>query len=555
MSGEGCSGLTRRTVLAGAAAAGAAGLVSPAAGLADALERPSHRQSSIFSRWVGAVAGESSELAAPRRFALLGVQWDGPADARIELRVRAHTGKWCRWALASELGHGPDGPARRRPFVGDPVWTGAADLVQLRTSRPVHGVRIHFVSASIPEAAAAASFPLAQPVLDAGAGQPAIIAREAWSHGAPPSVPPGYGVVKMAFVHHTDNPNGYSAAEVPAILFSIYQFHRFVRGWHDIGYNFVIDLFGRIWEARKGGIDQAVVGAQAGGYNLESTGVAVLGTFMDVVPSHAAINALEHLLAWKLSLHGLPTLGNVTVVVDPADAFYTPFKPGAHVSLPRVAGHRQGCTTDCPGNAFFARLPSIRAVVARLAGTPATLTLTTPTAAAAVAVAPASVVLSGRLRMLHGAPLAGATVELQTLASGGVTQGFASVTTAADGTWSSPIDVSRNTLVQALHRDAPAVISKLVEIAVAPSIELTVESTAPLRVAGQITPAKRHATIDVYALHGRHRRLVSHKRVAVRKGRFAATIPVRGAGRHVLVARTQADAANAAGASQAIVVA
>ena len=211
-----------------------------------------------------------------------------------------------RWALASELGHGPDRPARPTPLIGDPIWTGPADLVQLRTSTPVHGVRLHFVSVPIPGAAQAASFPLAQPVLDAGPGQPPIIAREAWSHGAPPAVPPAYGDVKLAFVHHTDNANGYSAAEVPAMLFAIYQFHRFVRGWNDIGYNFVIDLFGRIWEARKGGIDQAVVGAQAGGYNLESTGVAVLGTFTDVVPSHAAIDALEHLLAWKLSLHGAP---------------------------------------------------------------------------------------------------------------------------------------------------------------------------------------------------------------------------------------------------------
>ena len=136
--------ITRRTVLAGAAAAGAGSLVSPVAGLADVLGRePSERQASIFSRWVGSLAGESGELPAPRRFALLGVQWDGPADARIELRVRAHGGAWCRWALASELGHGPDRPARPRPLVGDPIWTGLADFVQLRTSRPIHGVWSH----------------------------------------------------------------------------------------------------------------------------------------------------------------------------------------------------------------------------------------------------------------------------------------------------------------------------------------------------------------------------------------------------------------------------
>ncbi len=538
-------GLTRRTVLAGAAAAGAASLVSPMAGVAEAIER----RPSIFSQSVGSLDGESGPLAAPRRFALVGVQWDGPADARIEVRARAAAGRWCRWALASELGHGPDRPARSTPLVGDPIWTGPADFVQLRTSRPVQGVRLHFVNVAIPGPAQAASFPAAQPVLDAGPGQPPIIARQAWAHGAPPSVPPAYGVVKLAFVHHSDNPNGYTAAEVPAILFAMYQFHRFVRGWNDIGYNFVIDLFGRIWEARKGGIDQAVVGAQAGGYNLESTGVAVLGTFTDVVPSHAAIDALEQLLAWKLSLHGVPTLGNVTVEVDPADAFYTPFRPGAHISLPRVAGHRQGDTTDCPGNAFFARLPSIRPVIHQLAGTPASLKLTVP---ATVAVAPAAVSLAGQLRMLHGTPLAGALVEIQKLVSGGATSTIATATTGVDGTWTASIELARNTLVQALHRAAPAVVSALVEISVAPSITVAIESVAPLRVSGEVVPAKRHATIDVYAVRNGHRRLLASKRVVTRKGRFTATVAVRGSGPRELVVRTRADAANAGGASRVV---
>src|SRR5262249_59789149 len=111
----------------------------------------------------------------------------------------------------------------------------------------------------------------------AGPGQRLIVARRAWARGtAKPRVAPGYGAVRMAFVHHTQSPNGYSAGEVPAMLRAIFLFHRDVRGWNDIGYNFVVDLFGRIFEARAGGIDEPVVGAQAGGYNLVSTGVAGL---------------------------------------------------------------------------------------------------------------------------------------------------------------------------------------------------------------------------------------------------------------------------------------
>ena len=110
----------------------------------------------------------------------------------------------------------------------------------------------------------------------------------------------------MAFVHHTENPNGYLPGEVPAMLRAIFVFHRDVRGWNDIGYNFVIDAFGRIFEARAGGIDEPVVGAQAGGYNLVSTGVAVLGSFTSQPISAPARSALQRLLAWKLALHGVP---------------------------------------------------------------------------------------------------------------------------------------------------------------------------------------------------------------------------------------------------------
>ena len=167
---------------------------------------------------------------------------------------------------------------------------------------------------------------MATPVLAAGSGQPPIIARQAWAQGmAAPKVAPEYGAVRMAFVHHTENPNGYAASEVPAMLRAIYAFHRYVNGWNDIGYNFVLDLYGRIFEARAGGIDEPVVGAHAGGYNLVSTGVAVLGSFMAVPISAAARGALEALLAWKLSLHGVPAEGSVTVRVNPAGASYSRF--------------------------------------------------------------------------------------------------------------------------------------------------------------------------------------------------------------------------------------
>jgi hypothetical protein len=234
--------------------------------------------------------------------------------------------------------------------------------------------------------------------------------------------------MQMAFVRHTENPNGYAAGAVPAMLRAIYIFHRYVNGWNDIGYNFVVDLYGRIFEARAGGIDEPVVGAQAGGYNLFSTGIAVLGTFSSVPISKAARDALEKLLAWKLSLHAVPARGHVTVKVNPAGASYSRFPANAHVSLPRIAGHRDGDATECPGNVLYGELPAIRTGVHRLAPNPtrATMALTTPAVVPETqptpepsAPAPESTptiqtqVLSGVVELLDSTPIGGAPVLIQ----------------------------------------------------------------------------------------------------------------------------------------------
>jgi len=378
--------MTRRSLLAATAAAAAGGLVRPRGVLAALLGPPPRPE--LQARWLGRVApGVTPTIELTRVADLVGVQWQAPGGAGVELRFRVADGSWGRWVSAGRHGHGPDAPAAGSELVGDPVWTGGTSALQLRSPHGLDGVRLHLVDVSGgvgarraalaggPPAGAAA-LALATPVLHAGPGQPPILARRAWAQGmAPPRVTPEYGAVRMAFVHHTENPNGYSPGEVPAMLRAIYVFHRYVNGWNDIGYNFVVDLYGRIFEARAGGIDEPVVGAHAGGYNLVSTGVAVLGSFMSAPISSAARAALERLLAWKLALHGLSAVGSVTVRVNPAGASYSRFPANARVGLPRIAGHRDGDSTDCPGNALYGELPGIRAAVHGLAPRPVRATL------------------------------------------------------------------------------------------------------------------------------------------------------------------------------------
>jgi hypothetical protein len=204
------------------------------------------------------------------------------------------------------------------------------------------------------------------------------------------------------------------------MLRAIYAFHRFVNGWNDIGYNFVIDRFGRIFEARAGGIEEPVVGAHAGGYNLASTGIALLGSFMSTPISVHSRRALERLLAWKLSLHGVPSRGRVTVRVNPAGAIYSRFPANAHVPLPRIAGHRDGDSTDCPGDVLYGELAAIRAGVAALAPTPPRLTLAlapapSPQGSGLGEVPPGGEValLEGSLSSGEGTGLAGAPIQIQ----------------------------------------------------------------------------------------------------------------------------------------------
>ena len=433
--------ITRRSLLTASVGAIGGGLLAPRGALALLGGPPAPR---LAQRRLGTVTPQGTTVTLEHPVDLVGLEWRSPARAGVWLRFRGRDGGWSSWVSAGCNGHAPEARPAADRHMGEPVWTGGTTSVQVRGTGTLSGVRLHLVDVSggsgagaytraVASLALAASLPLATPILPAGPGQPPIIARRAWAQGiSPPSVAPEYGAVRMAFVHHTDNPNGYAASEVPAMLRAIYVFHRYVKGWHDIGYNFVIDSYGRIFEARAGGIDEPVVGAQAGGYNQASTGIAVLGTFAAVPISTAARRALEALLAWKLSLHGVPAQGSVTVRVNPLGAVYSRFPANARVSLPRIAGHRDADTTECPGNVLYGELPAIRAGVRSLAPHPtrATLRLAAPSIPAGAPVTPEPAgatgtgnaptsrlrVLSGLLEFLDGAggvPIAGAPILIQ----------------------------------------------------------------------------------------------------------------------------------------------
>ena len=157
---------------------------------------------------------------------------------------------------------------------------------------------------------------------------------------------PDYGTVKAGFIHHTVNSNSYSSSQVPSLLRGIYAYHTQSRGWSDIGYNFLVDRFGRIWEGRYGGVTRAVVGAHTLGYNEYSFALSAIGNFDIKSPPTAVTSAYAKLFAWKLSLYNIRA-DNPRVYVK--NRYFR-----------AISGHRDAGQTACPGRYLYAKLPAIR---------------------------------------------------------------------------------------------------------------------------------------------------------------------------------------------------
>ncbi len=168
--------------------------------------------------------------------------------------------------------------------------------------------------------------------------------------------------LRHAVVHHTVNVNNYGPGDVPQLLDGIQRYHMFTRGWDDIAYNFVIDRFGRIWQARQAALLEPITGGHTTGLNAESVGVALLGTFTDLDPGQAVVDSLGLLLGWKLGLHGVDPLGVSDVRSSGGD--YA--ESGQMARLDNISPHRANQSTSCPGNGTVARLDEIRSAAAEL---------------------------------------------------------------------------------------------------------------------------------------------------------------------------------------------
>ena len=332
-----------------------------------------------------ATRGLLGETTHPRThtFDLVGATWprgslDAGADS-VEVRVHAAGGQWSDWRALAPTDGGADGgtaDARRaaqlqqQTTVAEPLYVGAADGVEARvvgTGSVPADLRVLLVDGGT-SAADASPDPVrvwGGSVANAEQDQPTIYTRADWGadeslrQQACPSGPEYSPTIKMGFLHHTDTGNGYSRSAVPSIIRSIYAYHVRANGWCDIGYNYLVDRFGRIWEGRYGGITGNVLGAHTGGFNYDSFGVSMIGTFASSAPSQATMSAVEQLFAWRLGGYYLDPKGTSTMIADSFSG--SRYSAGSTVTLKTMSGHRDADTTSCPGYAAYAQLPDVRA--------------------------------------------------------------------------------------------------------------------------------------------------------------------------------------------------
>jgi hypothetical protein len=304
----------------------------------------------------------SPPIRAPHRFDLVGVARE---PREVEIRVRDSGSAWSEWVPQDD---------------GTPIWVDGADQAQVRAHFKPRG-RLHFVNVTGTSGGFAdrllnsarrtinsafisiASTPVAQAI----APKPVIVTRAQWgadnpSTGCPPRGPPQYGTVSAAVIHHTVNANDYTPEEAPSIVLGICRFHVYGNGWNDIGYNALVDRFGTLYEGRAGGLKRPVVGAQAQGFNAQTTSIASIGDHTSEAPTPAAVRSIIRFLAWKMAVNrAYPVTGSVqlTSAGGPEDRY----PAGQVVTVPRIVGHGTLGLTACPGAAMLPFIPQIQTAV------------------------------------------------------------------------------------------------------------------------------------------------------------------------------------------------
>lgn len=301
----------------------------------------------------------------------------GPAPyGQARFRVRGH---WTPWQSLDQ-----DGAQVPGHFTGALVSVDGADAYQVRgLTAGAH----HWRAAAINTTDGPTLVVGHRRADAADASTSACMSRADW--GADESISgwskgdiQTYNPVQTLTVHHTAGSND-PTQDYAATVRAIYSYHVQSNGWSDIGYQYLIDGTGKVYEGRNSGhvskscltgggtgsdfahqttTDNVVTGAHVANYNSGNLGLALMGCYEPTsacsgatTPPAGAKDGLENLLAALSTRHGLDPGGRVHYV-NPVS--------GAVKDIPTISGHRDWEATACPGGNLYADLPAIRTDVA-----------------------------------------------------------------------------------------------------------------------------------------------------------------------------------------------
>ncbi|RJO77303.1 hypothetical protein D5S18_13010 [Nocardia panacis] len=342
------------------------------------------------------VGAQVKEISRDKPFSVVALTAPTLADTTALVRAKQADGAWGPWYNTDPVDTRRDDhtPADRTAGT-EPIYVGKTNAVQVLVTRkqavgrtpqrpltdpvappPAAPIRTDDTA----QTAAALKAVLIDPgrgAIDdtltevAGAlpsGGPQVITRAQW--GADEDIrcenPTYDDQLGGLTVHHTAGRNDYSKAESAGIVRAIYTYHAKTLGWCDIGYNALVDKYGQIFEGRYGGLDRPVQGAHAGGFNENTSGVALMGNHESEPPTEVALNAIGRFIGWRAKVAGLDPKGETTMWSEGTE--FTPYPQGQAVKLPIVFAHRDVGSTACPGDAAYSLMDRIRDIAAGVAG-------------------------------------------------------------------------------------------------------------------------------------------------------------------------------------------
>ncbi|MFQ5813750.1 MAG: N-acetylmuramoyl-L-alanine amidase [Anaerolineae bacterium] len=307
-------------------------------------------------------------------FNALGVHWSAevPLSTQLAVAVRVSQDRvaWSPWYNIVEVERSRDG----RFYGENLIMIKGGRYLQYRltfisTLLPLRGggwegvgspklseITLTYIDSTAGPDLAEAKASARSEVSAQGVPQPSIIPRSGWgANEGYMTWPPEHHPVRKIIVHHTVTQN-YDP-DPPSTVRAIYYYHAVTLGWGDIGYNYLVDWQGNVYEGRYGGLD--AVGRHVHGpmvpwcgiyaYNCGSVGTGAIGTYDNtpdsIEPPPALLDAITDLAAWECSRS----------LFNPKESSYFVDK-----TTYNIAGHRDYNVTACPGDYLYAQLPYLR---------------------------------------------------------------------------------------------------------------------------------------------------------------------------------------------------